>query len=87
MHKVIPLSIQQMLDCSRTNYGCEGGDTCNGLRWMVDQNIKLGTRAQYPSRPNESGECKNQSFDDGVAIANYTCNEYVLEQMHFYRPL
>lgn len=28
------LSVQQVIDCSYTNYGCNGGSTFNALNWL-----------------------------------------------------
>lgn len=87
-NQVRPLSVQQMLDCSSGNFGCEGGDTCNALQWMVNQKIRLGTRTQYPSKRGEAGKCRRPSFVDGVAIAaNFTCKEYVQFNALFQLPL
>ena len=30
------LSVQEVIDCSYNNFGCEGGDTCLALKWLND---------------------------------------------------
>jgi hypothetical protein len=33
------LSVQQVIDCSSNNEGCQGGDTCTALKWMVNVSV------------------------------------------------
>lgn len=74
---VTPLSVQQVIDCasspSSPNHGCDGGDTCAALQWMLKSQVKLVPEAEYPTR-DDSGQCR-QSLSPGVQVANFTCEE------------
>jgi len=71
-----PLSVQQVIDCSKNgNMGCNGGDTCAALSWMMSR--KLVPESQYPTTLVD-GTCRLQSGTTGVEIAgNYTCENLI----------
>ncbi|XP_037038649.1 cathepsin O-like [Bradysia coprophila] len=77
---VIELSVQQMVDCAENNNnGCQGGDTCNVLEWLVQKNISIQTMKEYPTN-NNSGHCKMGEFTNGsqsVHVTKFTCERYV----------
>ena len=75
---VWPLSVQQVIDCasssSSPNRGCDGGDTCAALSWMLKSEVKLVSEDEYPMR-DESGQCRESPSRAGVQVANFTCEE------------
>lgn len=73
--QIIELSVQQMIDCAEnSNFGCNGGDTCNLLEWLIDYNISIAFMDEYPNESSSTG-CKTKNLDDknSVQIKNYTC--------------
>lgn len=43
------LSVQQMIDCAENgNNGCDGGDSCLLLEWLVNEKINIHTEIEYP---------------------------------------
>lgn len=38
-----------MIDCAgNKNFGCEGGDICNLLSWLVDNQVSILAESIYP---------------------------------------
>lgn len=74
---VWPLSVQQVIDCasssSSPNRGCDGGDTCAALSWLLNSQVQLVREAEYPMR-DDAGQCR-MSSSRGVQVANFTCEE------------
>lgn len=76
------LSVQQIIDCARNgNIGCNGGDTCSLLEWLVRNKIQIQTDADYPiSNEHQNQTCKAQNTLDAnstkkfVRVTDYTCN-------------
>ena len=69
----VRLSAQQLLDCSDNNYGCNGGDLCEALIWIVKNNVTLLKEQDYPLRL-DSGQCRQSKVTTGVQIeSNFTC--------------
>lgn len=75
------LSVQQMIDCAENgNSGCEGGDSCLLLEWLVQNKIKIRTEKEYP----KSGDGMNQTCHvlldndtkdlETYQITDFTCN-------------
>ena len=76
---VQPLSVQQVIDCasspSSPNRGCDGGDTCAALSWMLASKARLVSETAYPLR-DDAGECKVlPATEAATQLANYTCEE------------
>ena len=71
------LSVQQVIDCasssSSPNRGCDGGDTCAALSWMLRTRVRLTREPDYPIR-DSSGQCGVEPAS-GVQVTNYTCEE------------
>lgn len=72
------LSVKQMIDCAGNyNFGCNGGDTCNLLEWLVDYNISIAFKDEYPI--DSTTDCKSKILEEkkkdfkSVRIENYTC--------------
>ncbi|KAK9497523.1 hypothetical protein O3M35_004228 [Rhynocoris fuscipes] len=43
------LSVQEMIDCAGNgNLGCNGGDTCSLIEWLVFNKINIETEKEYP---------------------------------------
>nr|CAD7256501.1 unnamed protein product [Timema shepardi] len=43
------LSVQEVIDCARNgNMGCDGGDTCNLLEWLVASKTSIEPEKMYP---------------------------------------
>lgn len=75
------LSVQQMVDCARNgNDGCNGGDNCLLLEWLIGGRINIRTDDEYPlSTTGEIQACQVSSNDslnglDTYQATNYTCN-------------
>lgn len=73
----IDLSVQQMIDCAaNNNRGCNGGDTCNLLQWLVQEKISIQTMAAYPMNRIDTqckmGDIKNISLN--IHVKNFTCD-------------
>ncbi|KAL1110157.1 hypothetical protein AAG570_008234 [Ranatra chinensis] len=68
-------SVQQAIDCAGNgNMGCNGGDTCSLLAWLVDNNIKIALEKDYPL-VLQTQTCKLSKFDKGVKVAsNFSCD-------------
>jgi cathepsin O len=75
LHK---LSVQELIDCARNgNMGCEGGDTCFLLQWLVDKKIKIELDNEYPLAW-KTQTCKLKESVHGIQISpNFTC-EYLV---------
>lgn len=73
------LSVQQVIDCSSNNEGCQGGDTCTALKWMVNTKTPLVSDIHYPLT-DESNFCKIEpNKTKGVQVKNYKCYRHVSE--------
>lgn len=76
--RIQKLSVQELIDCSADGYnrGCDGGDTCEALEWMVNNKARLVPEADYPTR-DAAGMCDIQpSAVAGVEIrSNFTCEK------------
>lgn len=75
------LSVQQMVDCARNgNDGCNGGDNCLLLEWLIKERINIRTDDEYPvSTRGELQACKVSANDsvsglDTFRATNFTCN-------------
>ncbi|XP_016387978.1 LOW QUALITY PROTEIN: cathepsin O-like [Sinocyclocheilus rhinocerous] len=74
--KLQQLSVQQVLDCSYENEGCNGGSTVGALDWLAQTKLKLVNEAEYPFK-DEAGIC--QYFPQshaGVAVKNYSAYDF-----------
>lgn len=73
---IIELSVQQMIDCAENNnMGCEGGDTCYLLAWLVHKNVSIQTMNEYPM-DSDSSRCRMREMKNvsqSVQIDRFTC--------------
>ena len=79
---VVEMSVQQVVDCSTNdgNHGCDGGDTCTALDWMVRNHIDLETAGDYPIEEG-SGSCRAKKSSSPLVVANYTCDDFVSDEL------
>ncbi|XP_078116265.1 cathepsin O isoform X1 [Sander vitreus] len=70
------LSVQQVLDCSFQNKGCNGGSQVQALNWLKQTRVKLVPQSEYPYKA-KTGICHffSQSHD-GVAVKNFTAHDF-----------
>lgn len=73
--KLVDLSVQQMIDCSENNNGCNGGDTCSLLEWIKINKIRVAPASNYPLTLDRNGECKKTapSPNNAVQMTDYWC--------------
>jgi len=81
-------SVQQFIDCAtEDNKGCDGGDTCAALVWMAENNVRIQTLKDYPTREGV-GKCKEKTPQHGVSIlGNFTCDNFVDKEVQMVRLL
>nr|CDJ26736.1 cathepsin O-like cysteine peptidase protein [Tityus serrulatus] len=92
--KLVELSVQQVIDCAtETNHGCDGGNTCNALHWMIENRVKILTDKEYPLT-DKAEYCKAIKPKEGVELKfNYTCEDLkesegeMLKLLAFHGPL
>ena len=54
--------IIQMIECAKnSNFGCEGGDTCSLLEWLVSTKTKIVPEIQYPLT-KKTDTCKIKKY-------------------------
>lgn len=70
------LSVQQVLDCSIQNEGCNGGSPVRALNWLKQTRVKLVPQSEYPYKA-KTGICHffSQSHG-GVAVKNFTAHDF-----------
>ncbi|XP_034545934.1 cathepsin O isoform X2 [Notolabrus celidotus] len=70
------LSVQQVLDCSYQNKGCNGGSTVRALNWLKQTREKLVPQKEYPYKA-KTGICHffPQSHG-GVSVENFTAHDF-----------
>ncbi|CAG0921908.1 unnamed protein product [Notodromas monacha] len=75
------LSVQQVIDCARNgNMGCQGGNTCTAVQWMVNSDVPIRLESNYPLTLVD-GTCPSAKPSDGVQVeSNYTCNSFVNQE-------
>lgn len=72
------LSVQQMIDCSEGNDGCDGGDVCLLLEWLVKDSVKIHTERDYPRAEDGLNQTCHVFMDDPTTevyrATDFTCN-------------
>lgn len=70
------LSVQQVIDCSYKNQGCNGGSITRALSWLKQTRVKLVKQSEYPYKA-ETGICHlfSQSHD-GVLVKDFAAHDY-----------
>ncbi|CAI9156888.1 unnamed protein product [Rangifer tarandus platyrhynchus] len=70
------LSVQQVIDCSYSNYGCNGGSPLSALYWLNKLQVKLVRDSEYPFQA-QNGLCRY--FPDshsGSSIKGYSAYDF-----------
>lgn len=78
-NRTTTLSVQQMIDCAENgNSGCEGGDSCLLLEWLVQNKIKIRTEKEYPASQDGMNQTCHTLLDaedeESFQITDFTCN-------------
>ncbi|XP_071778871.2 cathepsin O isoform X1 [Centroberyx gerrardi] len=70
------LSVQQVLDCSFQNRGCNGGSTTRALSWLKQTRVKLVPQSEYSYKAT-TGICHffSQSHA-GVALKDFAAHDF-----------
>nr|KAG5711673.1 hypothetical protein BaRGS_016855 [Batillaria attramentaria] len=69
------LAVQELIDCSKKNYGCKGGDICLALNWVKGHGI---TYEKYYPLLDKDEDCKPiPPMADVVQISDFSCPSYV----------
>lgn len=76
------LSVQQMIDCAENgNDGCNGGDSCLLLEWLVKNRVKIRTEQEYPRSKDGMNQTCHVLLDnptpkglESYQISNFTCS-------------
>nr|XP_012136753.1 PREDICTED: cathepsin O-like isoform X2 [Megachile rotundata] len=75
-----PLSVQEMIDCAKnSNFGCEGGDICSLLSWLLLSKVQIFQEHAYPLT-RKTDTCKLEKTAgkiSGVRIKDFTCDSFV----------
>ncbi|XP_054846267.1 cathepsin O isoform X1 [Eublepharis macularius] len=70
------LSVQQVIDCSYNNNGCNGGSTISALNWLNKTHVKLVRDSEYTFKA-ETGLCHYFSRSDfGVSVTGYAAYDF-----------
>ncbi|XP_072519647.1 cathepsin O [Salminus brasiliensis] len=70
------LSVQQVIDCSYKNGGCNGGSTVAALEWLKQTKEKLVNETEYPYKA-ETGLCQVfPQFYGGVSVKDYAAFDF-----------
>ncbi|XP_053734960.1 cathepsin O isoform X2 [Synchiropus splendidus] len=70
------LSVQQVVDCSFLNHGCNGGSPTKALTWLQQTRVKLVPESEYPYT-GETGICRFFSDSQaGVVLQNFTAHNF-----------
>ncbi|XP_070692531.1 cathepsin O [Pempheris klunzingeri] len=74
--QLVQLSVQQVLDCSFRNQGCNGGSPFQALNWLEKTRVKLVPQSDYPYKAKtEICHFFSQSHG-GVAVRNFTAHDF-----------
>ncbi|KAL4641793.1 cathepsin O [Arapaima gigas] len=75
-HPLEPLSVQQVIDCSYQNQGCNGGSTIRALSWLMQSQEKLVDESEYPFKA-VTGVCHLFPVSQfGVLVKNFTAFDF-----------
>ncbi|XP_010559316.1 PREDICTED: cathepsin O [Haliaeetus leucocephalus] len=81
------LSVQQVIDCSYTNYGCSGGSTVSALSWLNQTKVKLVRDSEYAFKA-QTGLCHYFGHSDfGVSIRGFAAYDFSGQEEEMMRML
>jgi len=69
-NKLVSLSEQQLVDCDKIDYGCEGGLPTNAFTY-IKQNNGIDTEASYPYHALDGPKCLFRKADIGATDSGY----------------
>ncbi|CAN2388758.1 cysteine-type endopeptidase activity [Pristimantis euphronides] len=70
------LSVQQVIDCSYLDRGCNGGSTDNALKWLNQSRTKLVRSSEYPFKAT-TGTCHYFPLTEyGISIKGYEAYDF-----------
>ena len=72
-HRLVSVSEQDLVDCSKRNYGCNGGWPKYAFQDVIDNN-GINTESAYPYKARD-GSCKYSYNNYRVRISSYKCTE------------
>ncbi|XP_005726649.1 cathepsin O [Pundamilia nyererei] len=87
------LSVQQVVDCSYQNAGCNGGSTTRALNWLKQTRMKLVSQSEYPYKAKTDICHFFSQSHGGVAVKNFTTYDFsgqekaMMGQLVQYGPL
>ena len=66
-----------MIDCAEnSNFGCEGGDICSLLSWLLISKVKIFQESIYPLT-RKTGACnlaKTLGKEAGIRLKDFACD-------------
>ncbi|EFN84119.1 cathepsin O [Harpegnathos saltator] len=73
-----PFSVQEMIDCMPGDFGCQGGDICSLLSWLLTSKTKIIPESAYPltRRDDQCKLLKLSAKTSGVGITDFTCDSF-----------
>nr|XP_023647782.1 cathepsin O [Paramormyrops kingsleyae] len=75
-HPLRQLSVQQVIDCSYKNQGCNGGSTVRTLSWLKQTQEKLVSETEYPFKA-ETGVCRIfPPSEFGVSVKDFAAFDF-----------
>ncbi|CAJ0965521.1 unnamed protein product [Ranitomeya imitator] len=75
-HSLQDLSVQQVIDCSYLDRGCNGGSTDSALKWLYQLHTKLVESSKYPFKAR-TGICHYFPLtENGVSIKGYKAYDF-----------
>ncbi|NXP01800.1 CATO protein, partial [Certhia brachydactyla] len=81
------LSVQQVIDCSYNNYGCNGGSTVSALSWLNQTKVKLVRDSEYTFKA-QTGLCHYFGRSDfGVSITGFAAYDFSGQEEEMMRML
>lgn len=76
--KEIELSVQQLIDCDKTNKGCHGGVMNKAYKYLQSNNLLLAE--EYPYENDDSSSCRHDGKKGLVGVKDFAFAETQDEQ-------
>ncbi|XP_012522311.1 cathepsin O isoform X2 [Monomorium pharaonis] len=82
-------SVQEMIDCMPDNKGCEGGDICSVLSWLLASKTRIVSESDYPLtlRTDTCRLPKMFATTPAVRVTDFTCDSFVQAEDELLRLL